>query len=147
MTPMNGPPHDWGIVRGANGVRYRVVGPRGGPCTSRPILAPREPGGPTPSDEAAAQTMKIHREVDEAHAVAKDTVSHMSVIGAMAKVMGQMLTAHRKTLFITKNVLFGYGDLRYAAPLRILPPSAYRLRARLIRGLAAQMDHITAMLI
>ncbi|CAK0864929.1 unnamed protein product [Prorocentrum cordatum] len=107
----------------------------------------REPGGPTPSDEDAAQAMKIHREVDKAHAMAKDTVSHMSGIGAMAKMMGQMLTARRKMLFITKNVLLGYGDLRYAAPLRILPPSAYRLRARLIRGPAAQMDHIAAMLI
>ena len=39
---MNGPPHDWGILRGADGVRYRVVGPRGGPYTSRPMLPPRQ---------------------------------------------------------------------------------------------------------
>ena len=37
---MNGPSHDWGILRGADGVRYRVVGPRGGPYTSRPQMLP-----------------------------------------------------------------------------------------------------------
>ena len=37
---MNGPSHDWGILRGADGIRYRVVGPRGGPYTSRPMLPP-----------------------------------------------------------------------------------------------------------
>ena len=102
-----------------------------------------------PSDQEVAQAMKIHREVDKAHVVAKDTVTHINGIGAMAKMMGQMLAGHLDEITRTKNCLLGHGvisDVRYAAPLRILLPQAYRLRIRLLHGLDAQMSHISALI-
>ena len=147
---MNGPIHDWGIRRGTDGVQYSVRGPRGGPYTSRPILTPREPGGPMPSEQEVAQAMKIHREIDKAHVVAKDTVTHINGIGAMAKMMGQMLVGHFDEITRTKECLLGHGDIsdvRYAAPLCILLPQAYQLRIRLLQGLDAQLRQISALII
>ena len=176
---MNGPSHDWGILRGADGVRYRVVGPRGGPYTSRPPMLPpwqllarpqwrcphAPPPPPTPillpptapadeamptltavkaDDDVVDQAMKIHKEINGAHLVAKDSVSIINGVSAMLKMTHHMLAQHLIKIYNTNQGLLAH-DVHYAAPLRILLLSSWRLRINLICGLRAQLDHIGAM--
>ena len=159
---MNRPSIDYGILRGTDGNRYHVVGPRGGPYTGRrvgtpreptvasprPMLPPPQPAPPTADDDVVDQAiaMKIHEEVNRAHLVARDTVTLINGVGAMAKMTVQMLIQHQKEISSIKAGLNAH-DVDHAVPLRLLPEHIWRLRNELKIGLAAQLDHISAMLI
>ena len=168
---MNGPSTDYGILRGTDGIRYHVVGPRGGPYSARPVLTPRQPtvasprpmlpptapadadaSGPQPAPPTAdddvvdqAIAVKIHAEVNTAHVMARDTVNLNTGVCAMTTMMVQMLIQHQKEISSIKAGLNAH-DVDHAVPLRLLPEHIWRLRNELKIGLAAQLDHISAML-
>ena len=105
-----------------------------------------QPAPPTADDDVVDQAiaMKIHAEVNTAHVMARDTVNLNTGVCAMTTMMVQMLIQHQKEISSIKAGLNAH-DVDHAAPLRLLP--SWRLRLRLIDGLAAQVDHISAMLI